>query len=236
MTCHDVREQLDLFSDGMLAEELSGEVREHLAGCAGCAAEALAREQLRRGVAAAGNRYTAPAELRARLRRSVAPSRRRIGWYAAAGAAVCLVITFAVWAHVSRQRDAARELVDLHITTLASSNPVDVVSSDRHTVKPWFQGKLPFTFDPPEVAGTAYTLVGGRLAYVQGQPAALLLYQVRLHHISVIITRGARQTGATSVGGFHVISWSEGGLDYEAVTDAAPADLEGLRALYLRTP
>lgn len=234
MICQEVRSQLDLFSDGMLPDEATAEVRQHLAGCAGCASEALAREQLRRRVGVAGRRYTAPAELRARLRGTSLPKRAWGGWYAVAAAAACLVVALALWmAHAARQRDAARELVDLHITTLAGASPVDVVSSDRHTVKPWFQGKLPFTFDPPEVAGTPYTLLGGRLVYVEGQPAALLLYRVRLHHISVIITRGPHLPGTAALEGFHLISWHAGGLDFCAVTDAAPADLDGLRRLYL---
>ena len=76
-------------------------------------------------------------------------------------------------------------MADLHVSDLASANPYDVVSSDRHTVKPWFQGKIPFAFNLPEFAGTEFTLLGGRLVYLHQQPAAQLVVGVGKHRISV---------------------------------------------------
>ena len=79
------------------------------------------------------------------------------------------------------------ELADLHVATLASATPVDVISTDRHTVKPWFEGKIPFTFNLPELQGTEFSLVGGRVTYLSQAPGAHLLYRLRKHELSVFI-------------------------------------------------
>ena len=79
------------------------------------------------------------------------------------------------------------EVADLHVATLASSSPVDVVSTDRHTVKPWFQGRIPFAFNLPELQNTDFTLLGGRVTYLDQVPGAQLIYDIRKHHISVFI-------------------------------------------------
>jgi len=113
---------------------------------------------------------------------------------------------------------------------------VDVVSSDRHTVKPWFEGKLPFTFDLPELQGTSFTLIGGRASYVSQSPAAELLFRIRRHQLSVFIfqkseangeCRNAEQTAQS----FHMRSWSSDGLCYVAVGDVSADDLNALAKL-----
>ncbi len=239
MICQEARERLDAFSDGMLPDEDSAAVREHLHGCLSCAGEALGRERLRRSLAQAGQRYTAPASLRAKLTGTEKrPSRGWIYAFAAAAAAAGFIFVFSlVLDQMHRQQAFGHEIADLHVTTLASAAPVDIVSTDRHTVKPWFQGKVPFTFNPPEVAGTPFKLIGGRVVYVHGAPGALLLYQVRQHHISVIVTSTGSAPLETpdSVSGFRLVNWRQDDLDFYAVTDASAEDLVGLRDLFLRT-
>jgi len=125
-------------------------------------------------------------------------------------------------------------LVDQHVIMLASVNPVDVVSTDKHVVKPWFQGKLPFTFNPPELAaGSPFTLIGGKLVYAQHAPGAELVYQVRQHKISVFIFQARDVHGEPTAGNqaFVVNGWQQGGLQYYIVTDAAREDADRLRAL-----
>jgi anti-sigma factor RsiW len=73
------------------------------------------------------------------------------------------------------------------VATIASANPVDVVSTDRHTVKPWFAGKIPFTFNLPDLQGSAFTLVGGRVSYLRQSPGAELIFKIRQHQVSVFI-------------------------------------------------
>jgi anti-sigma factor RsiW len=127
--------------------------------------------------------------------------------------------------------------VDQHVAALASSNPVDVVSTDRHTVKPWFEGKIPFTFNLPELQGSPFVLVGGRVAYVNQSPGAELIFRVRQHQISVFIfqERGlgaARKNDAVRTAlSFEVRTWSHDGLRYFVVGDASAQDLDKLAEL-----
>jgi anti-sigma factor RsiW len=119
-----------------------------------------------------------------RRRRARTPKRPRWAgpWlpaFAAAAALVLLLVLTAIWLQRARGEQALGELADLHVSTLASANPVDVISTDRHTVKPWFQGKLPFTFNLPEMQNSPLKLAGGRLAYFQQSPGAQLLFETR---------------------------------------------------------
>jgi len=129
------------------------------------------------------------------------------------------------------------ELADMHVATLASSNPVDVVSTDRHTVKPWFAGKIPFTFNLPELQDSAFVLVGAKVSYLNQSPGAELLFRTRQHQISAFIFQeralGSMRAddavqGAVS---FTVRSWSQNGLRYFVIGDASAQDLDKLREL-----
>jgi anti-sigma factor RsiW len=121
------------------------------------------------------------------------------------------------------------------VATLASSNPVDVVSTDRHTVKPWFQGKLPFTFNLPELQGSPYKLLGGKLVYFDRNPTAQLVFELRKHELSVFIAQENQQSAFSRTGesdarenGFTVESWNQNGLRYVIVSDAGPTDVRAL--------
>jgi anti-sigma factor RsiW len=130
------------------------------------------------------------------------------------------------------------EIADLHVATLASSSPVDVISTDRHTVKPWFQGKIPFAFNLPELQNTDFTLLGGRMTYLDQAPGAQLIYDVRKHHISVFIfqerslpARLEQNSLSPKKISFNVETWSQGGLRYFVIGDASAADIKGLAEL-----
>jgi len=242
MSCAPWLAQLDRFADGELPPAEAAALAAHLRACGDCTAEAVARLEMKRAVRAAGRSYLPSAQFRERVRKSIAAPRKRSwlgGWAPALAAAAALVAVVALgsawWSHQLRQRQALAEIVDLHVSNLASSNPVDVVSSDRHTVKPWFAGRLPFTFDLPDLAGSPFTLVGGRVVYFHETAGAHLLFQVRQHKISVFIfperAGVAPVPASTSEMAFHVTSWTQGGLRYLAITDAAPDDLTRLQAL-----
>ena len=125
-----------------------------------------------------------------------------------------------------QQRQSLGEFVDLYVATLASANPVEVLSSDRHTVKPWFQGRIPFTFDLPELQGSPFTLVGGRATYFHQEPGAHLVFAYQRHLISTFIFRDTSQLGlpappaATREASFNLRSWTQGGLRYVVIGDA----------------
>jgi anti-sigma factor RsiW len=128
-------------------------------------------------------------------------------------------------------------VADLHVATLASSNPVDVVSTDQHTVKPWFAGKIPFTFNLPELQDSPFTLVGGKVSYLKQSPGAELIFRVRQHQISVFIFQeqalgNTRSDDAVQTAvSFNVRSWSHNGLRYFVISDVSPQDLDKLSGL-----
>ena len=180
MVCESWRAQLDAYLDGELPEDSMRAFDAHVHDCASCAADALARLQMKRAVQVAGKRFAPSVDFRQRMQQTVAPKPARnfnLGWILAAAAAVILVIgaLISIYAGIQSRRDRVfSEIADLHVATLASSSPVDVISTDRHTVKPWFQGKIPFSFNLPELQDTGFTLVGGRMAYLDQTPGAQL--------------------------------------------------------------
>jgi anti-sigma factor RsiW len=233
------REKLDAYVDGELAAAESSAMEAHLESCASCSAEALARMQLKRCVRAAAFAYQPSAEFRNRIAAQIAPQRRQLRFLRnpALLAAISVALIVAIAApllarHYARER-AVAELLDLHVATLASANPVDVLSSDRHTVKPWFQGKLPFTFNLPELGNSPFKLIGGRLIYFDHDPGAQLLFSLRQHRFSVFIVQKGAVALPTSQTeqGFSVESWITAGLRYSVVSDAAPADVHSLADL-----
>ena len=242
MTCDQWRDKLDAYVDSACSEEERASVDAHLRTCASCAADALGRLQMKRLTQAAAARYTPSPEFRLRIEKSIQPRRRPVwafGWMPglamAAVALVLLVLGFTVWARHSAREQALAELVDLHVATLASANPVDVISTDRHTVKPWFQGKLPFTFNLPELQNSPFKLIGGRVTYFEHSPGAQLLFQIRSHQLSVFIFQDQPGMIPLTIGvtserelAFNVDTWSDAGLRYVVVGDASPADIHAL--------
>jgi anti-sigma factor RsiW len=134
-----------------------------------------------------------------------------------------------------QQRQSLGEFADLHVATLASASPVEVVSSDRHTVKPWFQGRIPFTFDLPEGQGSPFALVGGRVAYFHQEPGAHLVFAYQRHLIATFIFRDTPQLAlptpfaANREASFNLQSWTQGGLRYAVIGDANSGAIQQLR-------
>ena len=130
----------------------------------------------------------------------------------------------------------AAELVDSHVRSLMLDHLVDVRSSDRHTVKPWFLGKAELAPKVPELADAGFPLIGGRMDFVGGRATPVIIYQRRKHFISLYLTRSADNATAapslTTDRGFNVLAWSEGGIAYRAVSDVAAADLKEFREVY----
>ncbi|MGA9306408.1 MAG: zf-HC2 domain-containing protein, partial [Candidatus Sulfotelmatobacter sp.] len=172
MVCESWKAKLDTYLDGEVPEEEMRTFDAHVRGCPSCSADALARVQLKRAIQAAGRRYTPSSEFRKRMQQKIVSKPRRsfgLGWTFAAAATVILVagtLTSAYLGTRSGRDQVFSEIADLHVATLASSSPVDVVSTDRHTVKPWFQGKIPFAFNLPELQNSEFTLLGGRMTYL----------------------------------------------------------------------
>ena len=242
MACEQWGDKLDAYLDGELQPAEASALGAHLRGCTACATDALGRVQMKRSVQIAGKRYAASAELRSKIAKSVASKpRREAGWLwriLAVPAVLVLLVSVAVNVYVSRESGRRQrvysELADLHVAALASATPVDVVSTDRHTVKPWFQGKIPFSFNLPELQGSEFTLLGGRVTYLAQTPGAHLIYQVRKHEISVFIFQDRGEETASLPSGpvhalsFNVENWTQNGLRYFVVGDVSSDDIQAL--------
>jgi anti-sigma factor RsiW len=245
MACKDWRRQLDLYLDGELGSSEAAGLSVHVRGCPDCAGEMLERVQLKRSVQMAGKRYAPSAELRSKIAKQIS-ARSGVGnvrkWRLVLVPVLAILIAaFLLTAYFERRGAAQRrvysELADLHVATLASSTPVDVLSTDRHTVKPWFQGKVPFTFNLPELAGSNFTLLGGRVFYLEQTPGAHLIYQMRKHEISVFILPERADemqrlsSGVVDALSFQMDSWTKNGLRYFVVGDASADDIRALSKL-----
>jgi anti-sigma factor RsiW len=245
MVCESWKTKLDTYLDGEVPEEEMRTFDAHVRNCPSCSADALARVQMKRAIQVAGKRFTPSAEFRKRIQQSIAPKPQRsfrLGWMLAAAAAVILVVgtlTSAYLGNLSGRDQVFSEIADLHVETLASSSPVDVISTDRHTVKPWFQGKIPFAFDLPELQNSEFSLLGGRMTYLDQTPGAHLIYDVRKHHISVFVFQERSLPASLDKKSlspkklpFNMETWSQGGLRYFVIGDASAADINSLAKLF----
>lgn len=255
MTNHLSQSILSALADGELSHDQLTVANEHLAACSSCTSNALHLSLLKSATARAGQRYTAPPQLRERLERLVSqrpesnlahissPSSTGqlglLGW-AAAAALILLALSFGLIQRSvqhSRLRSTEQaalvtEIFDQHVSTLASGSPPQVLSSDRHTVKPWFQGKIPFSFNLPENLPDNTTLDGANLTYLHGQPVGQLLYSIGKHRVSVFVRQKSGAITANEIqierSGFHVVSFDNGDLEMIAISDVDPARLSEL--------
>ena len=251
MLCPEVMDRLTPFLDDELDPVTSRELSAHLATCANCAAALERRrglgERLRRDL----EYHRAPDLLRARVLREVRAAAERGGarlWPAASSwrwlsaAAAVVVVAGGAWmvANIagSRGDDAiAREAVSGHIRSLMANHLTDVASTDQHTVKPWFAGRLDFSPPVTDFAAADFPLIGGRLDYLQGHPVAALVYMHRKHIINVFVwpLAGAHEEIALAVTqrGFHVIHGARAGMVYWVVSDLNAEELGGFSRMLI---
>ena len=237
MTCDEAEILLHALIDGELDAGHARAVEDHIAGCPRCAAQLHAYREMSKAVAGADVRYKAPLELRRRIEASLpqpkqAPSRRAVLRGFAMGSAVSAIAATGLVAIILRSDDEARiesEVVSAHLRSLQAGHLTDVLSTDQHTVKPWFNGKLDVA--PPVIDLTAqgFTLIGGRLDYVDTRPIGAIVYRRRAHVINLFVTQTAsaerRAAKIETIQGFHIRRWSERGLNYWAVSDLAADEL-----------
>jgi anti-sigma factor RsiW len=245
MVCESWRAKLDTYLDGEVPEEEMRTFDAHVRNCPSCSADALTRVQMKRAIQVAGKRYTPSAEFRKRMQRKIAAKPHRslgLGWTFAATAAAIIVVGTLTSVYLgtrSGRNQVFSEIADLHVATLASSSPVDVISTDRHTVKPWFQGRIPFAFNLPELQNSEFSLLGGRMTYLDQTPGAHLIYDVGKHHISVFVfqerslpARLDKDPVSPNQLTFNMETWTQGGLRYFVIGDASAANIDSLAKLF----
>jgi anti-sigma factor RsiW len=251
MSCLEWQTRVEAYVDAELSPDEMDSFRTHAASCTDCASAALTLIEAKSALRRAGHRYVASPELRARILASAAradeattkPTPRIAAvlhwpkWGLAAAALALFAAGLFFFAARSQRPSSLAEFADLHVADLASSNPVEVVSTDRHTVKPWFQGRIPFTFDLPDLKASPFTLTGGRVAYFHQQPGAQLIFSYQRHMISAFIFRDTPQLAISQSffsdhsTSFNLQTWTRDGLRYVLVSDVNAATLQQLAAL-----
>ena len=244
MSSHAERNLLHAYLDDELDLVRSMDLEDHLAQCGDCAHEVASYRALRETVSAANLRYEVPAEFRSRLMAELKEvdrpqtvtviSPRRAPWWSWATVAACLLIAASALLLDLRHRSTetiAREVVADHVRSLMAAHITDVVTSDQHTVKPWFNGKLDFSPQVRDVSADGFELVGGRLEYVDGHNAAAVVYQRRKHVINVfswIASGSDEEPRVAAQQGYNVIAWKASGMEYCAVSDLNQQELSEL--------
>jgi anti-sigma factor RsiW len=244
MTCNDALAFLAAYLDEELGVADAIRVEQHLTGCAVCRDAQKEMLLLRSDIQELG--YRPPPELARRVREQVRQAARseagirsgvRARWlYWAAAAAAVLIVCAILITTRSGNSLIAEEIVDGHIRSLQAGHLVDVPSSDRHTVKPWFQGKLDFAPTVPDLTDRGWVLQGGRLDYVGGRAVAALVYQRRKHEINVFVwpnrARAVDSIRREDDRGYHLLHWDGPSSTYWIVSDLDPTELlELARAL-----
>ena len=237
MNCDEAELLLHALIDGELDAGHAREVENHVAGCPRCAAALKDYREMGKMIAEGGARYTAPLELRRRIEQALPqprqlPNRRSVLRGFALGSAVSAIAATGLVAIVLRNDDMERiqsEVVSAHLRSLQAGHLTDVISTDQHTVKPWFNGRLDVS--PPVIDLTAqgFTLVGGRLDYVDARAIGAVVYRRRQHVINLFVAQTAsterRAAKVETIQGFNIRHWTDRGLNYWAVSDLAKDEL-----------
>ena len=261
MNAHLTPTILSSLVDGELSPEQLTVAQQHLDNCPRCTSEALGQSLLKAAVAKSGQRYAPSAEFAERLKRIVASESGRgealassiphrpshwthalpfAGWALAALLLLAGIIVvqrnLPVTSRASTEQAAlAAEVCDLHVAGISDTSPAQVISTDRHTVKPWFQGKIPFTFNLPEQLPADVKLEGANLAYLEGRPAAQLFYSIGRHRASVFLRQRIDTKPMSGLeqerSGFHLASFRTNELDALAISDVDAPRLTALVAV-----
>jgi anti-sigma factor RsiW len=236
MNCTEIHPLLHAYVDSELDLMPSLEVDRHLKACAHCAAMKRSLESLRSNLRNSELAYRAPEALRARIRESVSdtvdekPPRDSRPWVwqlLALGSIGFAIVTLMLQPVVSDHDRLADEAISSHVRSLMAGHLMDVASSDQHTVKPWFNGKIDFAPDVKDFAAQGFPLIGGRLDYLNGQPVVALVYRRNQHTINVFVWPISKSASSTTEQrrGYSIINRDLNGLHYCIISDLNGKDL-----------
>ena len=247
MNHDEIRELLPAHVDGELDFVTAREIERHLGDCEECGRTQEQMKELRQTLTSDKPEFRAPAHLRrnirAALRREEGSERTGASFWPifAASAAFAVLILGLILLQTNRssqQSTIVDEVIGNHVRSLLATHLVDIASSDQHTVKPWFDGKIDFAPDVHDFAMSGFPLIGGRLDYLDGKTAVALVYQRNKHPINVFIEPNT-ETAETSPAyvtrhGYNVLSWKHRDMKYWAVSDLNETELRQLASLLAR--
>jgi anti-sigma factor RsiW len=241
------RDLIEVYMDNELDPGLMASVEEHLSGCRFCSDTYSRLRAQQADIRSAAPYYMASEELQRSVREALrqaaandAPG-RSLPWRGLAIAATVLLAVSVSWNMRPSPRPTpevelmAQNIISDHIRSLIGTHLLDVPSSDQHTVKPWFNGKLDFSPEVKDFTSQGFPLIGGRLDYLMDRPVAALVYGRRRHVINVFTWPVNTTPMADSHywrNGYNIIRWSHGSMTYWAVSDIALAELAQFRDLY----
>jgi len=240
MTCNEAEILLHALLDGELDAGNAHQVETHVENCPRCAPQLRAYRELQQAMPIAQLHFTAPMSLRRRIEQALpaaapprASSRRSVLKGFVMGTALSTAMAASLVVAVFRTDQDQRVLGDVvsaHVRSLQGDHLTDVRTSDQHTVKPWFNGKVDIA--PPVVDLTAqgFTLLGGRLEYIDGQAVASIVYRRRKHVINLFVTQGAAYENHTAklqtMQGYNIRRWTAQGLEFFAISDINGEELQ----------
>ncbi|HEV2350511.1 MAG TPA: anti-sigma factor [Terriglobia bacterium] len=244
MSCQEAQDLIHGYIDGELDLVRTLEIERHIEGCEVCSLAFRTQQGLKRILHSTSLRFNAPQNLRRQIQSSVrkggeGASERytlfrlpALKWAGAVSTMALMVVIGWSVLRVSRPPSGdellARQVLASHVRSLMANHLTDVPSSDQHTVKPWFNGKLDFSPPVVDLAREGFPLVGGRLDYLENRPVAALVYQRRKHFINLFIWPATNDSGqgAEMRQGYNLIHWTQAGMTYWAASDVSSSDLK----------
>jgi len=244
--CTDAQTLIESYVDGELDLVNTVEIEQHLGDCRICSPMHQDTLELRSRIREEVPYFRASPDLQQRIRaiarEKAETSRSRVPLWAWSGA-IAAVVLFAVItvglvrraSESSREQMITQEIVADHLRSLMANHLTDVTSTDQHTVKPWFNGKLDFAPPVNDFAAEGFPLIGGRLDYLDGRPVAALVYQRRLHPINLFVwtapEKYADKATQQTRQGYSILFWARDGMTYCAISDLTVDEMQTLAAL-----
>ncbi len=241
MNCQQAKPLIDPYADGELEASVISALEQHIQSCPACARSWRNLQSLKKTLKQDSLYFAAPAELRRRIKSELPSPQRAVpqrpawnwNWLTTAmsGAfAVCLALLLVVTpTRPSSEQRLAQEIISSHIRSLMAGHLMDVASTDQHTVKPWFNGKLDFSPPVKDLAVEGFPLAGGRLDYLGGRSVAALVFQRQKHIINLFVwpanVADSKAAVVASSQGYHLIRWSDAGMAFWAASDLNEKEL-----------